>query len=275
MRPSCIGPVCLATILLLAGSCARPGPAPLVVPLHDLAVPLTFSGQSARFAFDTGAGAHAFASRVVDAAGLGRDQAVNPQLSGRDSVGTPVNLQTLGRVVGQLPSGDTLVIESAVVADFPPELEQAGLGGLLNPQLLVSNGEAAVLDLRVPEFRIERFNAASRRLDARLVSQSQVRFCRVSDAPVANLKYAVQVEVRGETGWLTLDTGSGTTTLESGSPLVSAMDLDAGGEVMGVGGVTRSYSMDNPAVRRPESCAECRLVCRPSFSLVRLSPSRG
>ena len=48
MRPSCIGPRCFAAILLLTGSCAGTGPAPLVVPLHDLAAPLTFNGQSAR-----------------------------------------------------------------------------------------------------------------------------------------------------------------------------------------------------------------------------------
>ena len=238
MRPSCIGPVCFAAILLLAGSCTRPGSTPLVVPLHDLATPLTFNGRSARFAFDTGASAHAFASWFVDAAGLSRDQAV---LSGRDFVGTAIDLQTLRRVVAQLPSGDTLVIESAVVADFPPELEQAGLGGLLNPLLLAGEGEAAVLDLRVPELRIERFDAASRRLGARLVSQTQIRSCRESDAPVANLKYALRAEARGKTGWLTLDTGIGTTTLNSDSPLVSAMDLDSGGEVTGVGGVTRGY----------------------------------
>ena len=243
MRPSCIGPVCFAAVLLLTGSCARLGPAPLIVPLHDLTAPLTINGQSARFAVDTGAGAHAFASWFVDAAGLSRNQDANPQLRGRDIVGTPVDLQTLGRVIGRLPSGRTLIIESAVVADFPPELEQAGVGGLLNPQLLAGKGEAAVLDLRVPELRIERFDVATRRLGARLVDQTQVRSCRESDAPVANLKYALQVEARGETGWLTLDTGAETTTLESGSFLVSAMDLDAGGEVMGVGGVTRSYSI--------------------------------
>ena len=243
MRPLCISPVCFAAILLLAGSCARPRPAPLVVPLHDLATPLTFNGPSARFVVDTGAGAHVFASWFVDAAGLSRDQAANTRLNGRDFLGIPVDLQMLGRVVGQLPSGDTLVIGSAVVADFLPELEQAGLGGLLNPQLLAGKGEAAVLDLRVPELRIERFDAASQRLGARLVSQTQARSCRESDAPVANLKYALQAEARGETGWLTLDTGSGTTTLDSDSPLVRTMDLDVGGEVMGTVGVTRSYSI--------------------------------
>ncbi|MDE0083893.1 MAG: aspartyl protease family protein [Gammaproteobacteria bacterium] len=235
--------MCFAANLLLAGSCAGPGPAPLVVPLHDLATPLTFNGRSARFAFDTGAGAHAFASWFADAAGLPVDRAANTQLSGRDFMGIPVDLRTLGRVVGQLPSGDTLVIESAVVADFLPEMEQAGLGGLLNPQLLAGEGEAAVLDLRVPELRIERFDVASRRLGAQSISQAQVQSCRESDAPVANLRYALRAEARGETGWLTIDTGAEMTTLDSDSPLVSTMDLDAGGEVMGVGGVTRNYSI--------------------------------
>ena len=243
MRPSCIAPVCFAAILLLTSACAGPSPAPLVVPLHDLATPVTFNGRSAQFAFDTGAGAHAFARWFVDAAGLSRDQRASTRLSGRDFVGTSVDLQTLGPVVGQLPSGNTLVIESAIVTDFPPELEEAGLGGLLNPQLLAAKGDAAVLDLRVPELRIERFDTASRRLGAWLVSQTQVRSCSESDAPVANLKYALRAEARGDTGWLTLDTGAETTTLHTNSPLVKAMDLDAGGEVMGVGGVTRSYQI--------------------------------
>ena len=243
MRPSCIGPVCFAAILLLTGSCARPGSAPLVILLHDLAAPLTFNGRSARFAFDTGAGAHTFASWFADAAGLSRDQAVTTQLGGRDFVVAPVDLLTLGRVVGRLPSGDTLVIESAVVADFPPELEQAGLGDLINPQLLASDGVAAVLDLRVPELWIERFDAAIQRLGARLVSQTQVRSCRESDVPVANLKYTMWAEAGDETRWLTIDTGTGMTMLNSDSPLISAMDLDAGGEVMGLGGVTYGYSI--------------------------------
>lgn len=117
------------------------------------------------------------------------------------------------------------------------------MGGLLNPQLLAGEGQAAVLDLRVPELRIERFDAALRRVGARTVADDQIQICTEADAPVPNLVYAVRVTARDEEAWLGLDTGAGETTIIAGSPLVRGLPLEPGGEAMGVAGQPRSYSV--------------------------------
>ena len=66
--------------------------------------------------------------------------------------------------IGRLPNGDSLVLGSAIVTGFPSELREEEIGGLLNPQLLAGGGKAAVLDLRAPEFRLEDFDDAVRRV---------------------------------------------------------------------------------------------------------------
>ncbi|MGH7481686.1 MAG: hypothetical protein ACRELV_05985, partial [Longimicrobiales bacterium] len=117
------------------------------------------------------------------------------------------------------------------------------MGGLLNPQLLAHDGQAAVLDLRVPEFRIEPFDDAVRRLGATIVADDRVRLCREPDAPVPNLVYALLVTGRNGSDWLQLDTGAGETSIAAGSPLVRGEQLEPGGEMMGVAGRPIEYSV--------------------------------
>ncbi|MGH7480519.1 MAG: hypothetical protein ACRELV_00060, partial [Longimicrobiales bacterium] len=156
----------LASLLLVFASCA-PAPAPVVLPLQQdptLAVRLTFDSASAWFMFDTGAGAHTLARWFVDRAGMELDDSAAAGVRARDAAGQPVDLRIIREQVGRLPDGSALVIGSAIVAEFPPQFEAWEMGGLLNPQLLAHDGQAAVLDLRVPEFRIEPFDDAVRRL---------------------------------------------------------------------------------------------------------------
>lgn len=149
----------------------------LVIPLSDeaalsstdapgLAVRLAFNGESAWFIFDTGAGAHTLAGWFVDRASMSLDDAASGDLSARDATGAPVQLQIVRDQVGELGEGNQIRLTEAVVASFPPEFQDAEIGGLLNPQLLAQGANAVVLDLRVPELRFEPFVAAVRRLGA-------------------------------------------------------------------------------------------------------------
>ena len=109
---------------------------------------LTFNNRTAWFGFDTGAGAHTLASWFVDAAGMAIDDSLVAGVRALDAVGAPVELRAVHEETGRLPDGNSLFLESAIVTDFPPEFRQAEVGGLLNPQLLVGDGQAAVLDLQ-------------------------------------------------------------------------------------------------------------------------------
>ncbi len=186
----------LVLLVLILGSCVDRDGESVIIPLHDepgleLGVRLTFNGRTAWFGFDTGAGAHTLASWFVEAAGMAIDDSLVARVQARDAVGAPVELRAVHEELGQLPDGNSLFLESAIVTDFPPEFRQAEVGGLLNPQLLAGDGQAAVLDLRVPELRFEPFNDAVRRLGARTVANDQVQICREADAPIRNQVYAV------------------------------------------------------------------------------------
>lgn len=238
----------LALLLLVLGSCADRDGRPVIVPLQsdpglELAVRLTFSRHTAWFGFDTGAGAHTLASWFVEAAGMAVDDSLLAGVRARDAAGEPVELRAVHGEIGWLPNGSSLVLESAIVADFPPEFEESEVGGLLNPQLLAGDGQAAVLDLRVPELRIEPFDDAVRRVGARVVADDQIKICSEADAPIPNLAFAVLVTARDEKGWLQLDTGAGETLIAAASPLVGGLPLEPGGETMGVAGSPQVYSV--------------------------------
>ena len=131
----------IALLVLILGSCVDRDGKPLMIPLQDdpgleLGVRLTFNNRTAWFMFDTGAGAHTLASWFVDAAGMAIDDSLVTGVQARDAVGAPVELRAVRGETGRLSDGNSLVLESAIVADFPPEFQQAEAGGLLNPQLL-------------------------------------------------------------------------------------------------------------------------------------------
>jgi hypothetical protein len=90
---------------------------------------------------------------------------------------------------------------------------------------------------------IERFGEAVRRAGARVLDDDQVESCTVADAPVPNLVYAILVGAREGSAWLQLDTGSGATTISAGNPLVAGLELEAGGEAVGVSGIPQGYRL--------------------------------
>jgi aspartyl protease len=163
---------------------ARDGP-PALVPLEyeqelikadfpNPMVRLTFNQRTAWFVVDTGAGVHTFAQWFADAAGMQIQESLN--VRALDSTGQAVAVRGVREQAGRL--GDQQVpIKIAIVAPFPPEFQASGIAGLVNPQLLAGEGEAAALDLRVPELRFESFDRARRRLGARIVPDDQVRIC--------------------------------------------------------------------------------------------------
>ncbi|HUG44411.1 MAG TPA: hypothetical protein VMN76_09240, partial [Acidobacteriota bacterium] len=187
---------------LVVGSCAEREGTQFVVPLQNdpyLTVRPTFKEQAAWFMFDTGAGAHTLARWFVDAAGMATEDDLLTGVQARDAAGQPVLLQAIRNAAGRLADGRSIVLESVIVADFPPKFQDEEVGGLLNPQLLASDGQAVVLDLRVPELRFERLDHAVRRIGARTLAQDEFQVCSEADAPIPNLLYAVAVTARDQT----------------------------------------------------------------------------
>ena len=217
---------------------------------NDFASPaarVTFNGRTAWFLVDTGAGVHMLCSWFVAAAGLREDPTLADAISGVDSTGQRVKFRGLRSQAGRLEDGRPLTLDLATVGDFPPEFEQQDIGGVLSPQLLAGPGEAAVLDLRVPELVFEPFAGAVRRLGARKLPRDRVRFCGSIDSPVANLVFAIPVTIRNHEGALILDTGAKATKLVSSSRLVRGVALEgAGGRTTGVSGTEQSYSLARP-----------------------------
>lgn len=240
--------------LLLVAACGDRQASSHIVPLqYDTALAkanfpnpaarLTFNGRTAWFIFDTGAGVHTLASWFVDAAGMKIDDSLAGAVRARDATGEPVEFRAVRNQVGRLADGTALTLKVAMVASFSPEFEAAEVGGLLSPQLLAGDGQAAALDLRFPELRIETFKDAVNRLGGRLVAGDQVRICGETAATVPNLVFAVLVKAKSAEGWLILDTGAEMTSLTAGSSLVRGVKLGPGGETVGAAGQRQAHSL--------------------------------
>jgi hypothetical protein len=246
-----IGVTSLVPILLAAGVSAngartiplRYDPVLAKADFRNPAARLTVNGQSAWFLFDTGVGVHTVASWFADAAGLKTDEAFGKEAHGIDSTGRAVAFRGLRDLTARLDDGSELAVALAAVADFPPEFQQVRIGGLLSPQLLADEGEAAVLDLRVPEFRIEAFAQSVRRLEARRLPRDQVRVCGSTKDAVPNLLFAIAVKAAGGQGTLMLDTGAAVTKLVAQSALLRGLRLASGGQTNGVTGKPQPYQV--------------------------------
>ena len=207
------------------------------------AVQLTVNGQSAWFLFDTGVGVHMVASWFADAVGLKTDEAFGEEAQGIDSTGRTVAFRGLRELATRLDDGNPLTLALAAVADFPPEFRQFRIGGALSPQLLADQGQAAALDLRVPELRIEAFEQSVRRLGARRLPRDQVQVCGSTKDPVPNLVFAIGVSAGGRKGTMALDTGAGVTKLVAQSVLLRGVKLASGGQTTGVAGKPQPYRL--------------------------------
>jgi hypothetical protein len=231
---------------LLSACSTRGNDATLVLPLYrteiapgmaspGLAAQLTFNDRTASFIVDTGAGAHTLARWFVDAASLPIADGMSEGLRARDATGELMELDVVQAQTGRSVEGAEVRLDGAIVVDFPPMFEHAEIGGLLNPQLLAHADRAVVLDLRVPELRLEPFEEAVHRLDGQVLDDGQVRVCRSTEAAVPNLLFGVLV-TNDEEGWLQLDTGAGVTSIAGDSGLIRGAALREGGEIMGLAG---------------------------------------
>ena len=245
------GSMARALILLLfltGASCDGSHEGPFIVPLgtepgRSLAVRVTFNGHAAWFMFDTGAGVHTLARWFVDAAGIPAADSLSEGLRAFDATGQPVEIRVVQRQTGRLPNGRSLLLESAIVADFPPEIRGSEVGGLLNPQLLASTDEAVVLDLRVAELRIEPFDDGVRRVGAHVLASDQFKRCVDEETSIPNLLFSVLVSAGDENnGWLQLDTGARLTSIATSSRLLDGLEPIPGGETMGIAGRSQTYS---------------------------------
>lgn len=244
--------ILIVLFLLVTGSGRVEDPGPLEVLLRydaELAAKgfpnpvarLKFGDADAWFIFDTGAGVHALAHWFVEAADLSSGAFPSNSIEVVDATGQIVEVQNVGSLVGTTKDGSDLKVGTAIVADFPSIFEEAGVGGLLNPQLLAPDGMAATLDLRIPQFRIESFEAATRRLGAEAVSEDRVRFCATPATLIRSLLVALRTNSAEGEGWLEIDTGAEATSIRAGSPLVDMMTLGWGGQEMGVAGSLQRY----------------------------------
>jgi hypothetical protein len=243
--------VALSHLLPLAGLALL---VPLRIPLRyesrlvtadfpNPATRLTIDGRSAWFLFDTGAGVHVVASWYANAAGLTIEERLDDTVHGRDSTGRPLRFRGVRAVTAQLDDTTPLTLAQAAVGDFPPEFERSQIGGVISPQLLAGPGEAAVLDLRIPELRLEPEGVALSRLGARWLPREQVRTCGSAGAAVPNLVYAVAATVAGRAGALVLDTGAKATTVRANSALARGLRRARGGHTTGLSGRGHAYSV--------------------------------
>ncbi len=204
---------------------------------------LTFNGRTAWFLFDTGAGMHILASWFVRATGLTVDESVADVVRGVDSTGRAMPFRAVRGQIGRLEDGGLVALELAAVTEFAPEFEQFEIGGVISPQLLAGPGQAAALDLRVPELWLEPFEDAVRRLGAVMLPRQRVRRCGSLDGPVPNLVFAIPVTVGRRQGVLLLDSGAKATKLAAKSGLIRGVRLERGGETTGISGTPQTYSV--------------------------------
>lgn len=209
--------------------------------LRSPAARLTINAETAWFLVDTGAGTHVLASWFAGAAGVEPSTSVTTGVHGLDSTGRKLALRAVSGLSARREDGGLLHLRAAVVADFPPDFEKAGVGGVLSPQLLAAPGDAAALDLRVPELRLEPFPGAVRRLGARIVPRQQVRVCSPAIDAVPNLVYTIRVSSGGAQSFLVLDSGAIATKLAAGSPLTRGRRLSPGGQTWGLSGEPQLY----------------------------------
>ena len=204
-------------------------------------VRLEINGVSAWMVVDTGAAIHTFAGWFVDKAGLATDVALSDTVSGRDAAGERLPLRFVHGVVATLDNRSPWHIATAAVADFPADFERARVAGLLSPQLLAGEGEAVVVDLRVPEIRIE---SDERALGAvRAGAAARLESCGGAQAPVPNQLFAAEVTIGERTVRMLVDSGAERTQVATDATAAVGLPRDAVHQQVGVGGVVEQVAV--------------------------------
>ena len=198
---------------------------------------VTVAGKEARFLIDSGAGVHTFASWYVKAAALSPKSDRN--MKAVDSSGHQIEITVLRDLRVSPLGGHELEIGEAVVVDFPPLFEENRIAGLLSPQLLASKTQAAVLDLNIPELRLEPMQSAVDRMNATVLSLGgATSLCTQAGSPLVNRLYMIRTMIDGVEASLTIDTGATSTTIRENTPAARALRSKpgTGRDEMGIGG---------------------------------------
>jgi hypothetical protein len=260
-RAGVVGLMVVATAALAVAQSNRTAPTarPLVlsyVPalvaagFPSAVIHLTVNGQSAWFLVDTGAGVHTWAAWFVDLAGLSARQS---KTSALDSTGHEVGLRLVHNVAATLDGGGQLAFDTAAVADFPPFFTDNHIGGLVSPQMLAGETQAAVLDLRVPDLRFEPFETAVTELGAQVLRPpTGPQVCHNTQSQFPSQLYAAPVMVNGVPAGLLVDSGATSTLLVPGSRAAREIGgrAVAGGRSQGVGGRTQTTKHASDVVVR-------------------------
>jgi hypothetical protein len=158
---------------------------------------------------DTSAQVHVWARWFVEEAGL---PAAPPPADAKmsDSTSAEVKVSWVAPLTLATVEGPGLRVGLAAQADFPAEFEAAGVAGIVSPQLLAGEGQAAVLDLQRLTLRVaplDRALAGRTRLEG-------ARACGQRSAELRTLSYEVTALVEGQAVRVTLDSGANHSRLQ-------------------------------------------------------------
>jgi hypothetical protein len=204
-------------------------------------VRLEVNGVAAWMVVDTGAAIHTFAAWFAEKADLVPDATLSEIVSGRDAAGERLPLRFVHDVEARLDGRTSWRIATAAVAEFPADFERARVAGLLSPQQLAGDAEAVVLDLRVPEMRVEAEDHAF--ADVRAGRAATLDPCGGARAPVPNQLFAANVTIADRTVRMLVDSGAEHTQVATDATAAIGLPRDAVHEQVGVGGVAEQVAV--------------------------------
>lgn len=189
-------------------------------PMVDVVV----SGQPTAMLVDTGATHQVIGAWVAEQIG---PVTRSPGDVGVDHAGKALAISRLPGAQIVISGWGPIDASQALVVPLPGVLSRRGLGGVLSPQALASEGRAVVLDLRRRTMTEVEIGAALRALDAEPGAAvfGEVKRCGRGGGA---LPY-VGVEIEGASALAQLDTGATQTTARAGSDVGLALAKRANG----------------------------------------------
>lgn len=184
---------------------------------HAPWIDITVGGVTTKAILDTGAELHVIQSWFAERAGVLENGSSPARVSDSSGGGMEASFAEVDLV----PDGWGHVRLQAVIVPSFPAFEEAGVGMVLNPQLLASGGRAVQLD-----FIHHQMQELSALPDTagRVVGQSCTTVSRLADgALITTHRYVVEVVVEGVATTLQLDTGARTTVLSESTEVAESL----------------------------------------------------
>lgn len=180
-------------------------------------IEITVGGVRTKAILDTGAELHVIQSWFAERAGVLENGSSPAQLSDSSGGGTEASFAEVDVVPGRW---GRVRLQAVVVPSFSA-FEEAGIGMVLNPQLLASGGRAVQLD-----FIQQQMQELSALPDTagRVAGQSCTTVSRLGDgALITTHRYVVEVGVEGVPTTLQLDTGARTSVISEGAEVAESL----------------------------------------------------